>query len=56
MGILPQDRVPAVGPDHGGQPGQERHARFQDTHLIRQDLPGVRRQQGPLLIYNYFNF
>ena len=40
------DRVPAPGPDHRGQPGQECNAGFQDPHLLRQDLPGVCRQQG----------
>ncbi len=46
LGVLPQDRVPAAGPDDGGEPRQERHARLQDPHLLRQDLPRVCGQQG----------
>ena len=38
--------MPAPGPDHRSQSGEECNAGVQDSHLLGQDLPGVCGQQG----------
>ena len=46
LGAVPQGGVPAAGADPERGRGQERDAGHAHPHLLRQDLPGVRHQQG----------